>query len=379
MNEEPSKTILISGAGVAGLALAHWLERFGYSATVVERAPELRGGGQAVDVRGVALDVVAAMGLLDEARDLRTHLKGMSVLDAGGAEVFRTDERTYSAGRLDGDDIEIFRDDLCNLLLTKTFAAEIVYGDSVTSIESRDAGVAVSFERQATRNFDFVIGADGVRSNVRNLAFGPEDRFLTPLGVGLAFFSAPNFLDLKDWQLSFREAESGYVVYPNRDNSQLRAGIGFAALPSDDVRLTVAAQKALVTQRCAHLLGDVPRMLEAMQSAPDFYFGVLAQVRMQGWSRGRVALLGDAAFCASPFSGQGTSLALVGAFVLASELAGTPENYASAFERYERRMQPFVLLNQNLVDPERQGPIPDELLDAAKNGIVLADLPLPVA
>jgi 2-polyprenyl-6-methoxyphenol hydroxylase-like FAD-dependent oxidoreductase len=100
---------------------------------------------------------------------------------------------------------------------------------------------------------------------------------------------------------------------------------------------------------------------------------------MQGWSRGRVALLGDAAFCASPFSGQGTSLALVGAFVLASELAGTPENYASAFERYERRMQPFVLLNQNLVDPERQGPIPDELLDAAKNGIVLADLPLPVA
>jgi 2-polyprenyl-6-methoxyphenol hydroxylase-like FAD-dependent oxidoreductase len=129
-----------------------------------------------------------------------------------------------------------------------------------------------------------------------------------------------------------------------------------------------------VAERCAHLGGDIPRLLSVLSDAQDFYFGPLAQVRMDAWSKGLVTLAGDAAHCPSPFSGQGTSLALVGAFVLGRELARSGDRYGEAFARYEERMRPFVLLNQDMVDVERQGPIPDDVFDRAKNGIAIDDL-----
>jgi 2-polyprenyl-6-methoxyphenol hydroxylase-like FAD-dependent oxidoreductase len=371
-----SGTVLISGGGVAGLASAYWLRRFGFTPTIVERAPQLRGGGQAIDIRGAALDVVAAMGLLDAARGLRTHIKGMSVVDADGKEIFRTEERTATGGRTDSGDIELFRDDLCRLLFEATTGGvEYLYGDSIAAIEENGEHVTVSFESGASRRFDCVVGADGVRSNVRGLAFGDEKPFLWPLGVGLALFTAPNTLGLKDWQVSFRDAESGFVIYPDRQNTALRVGVGFAALPGDDAKLDLAGQKALVAERCAIFRWEIPRLLEAMPGAPDFYYGALAQVRMDRWSRGRVVLAGDAGYCASPFSGQGTSLALVGGYVLSRELSRAPGDIHGAFFRYETKMRPYVEANQALVDPERQGPIPDDLLDVAKNAIILEDLP----
>lgn len=381
------KKILISGAGVAGLALAYWLGRAGLAVTIVERAPALRRGGQAVDIRGVALDVVQAMGLLDDARALRTRLRGMSVLDADGNEIHRTEERTFSAGRLDSDDIEIFRDDLCALLMRALDErVQFLYDDSIAAVADTPEGADVTYASGATARFDLVVGADGVYSNVRKRCFNNEPAVVFPLGVILALFSVPNLIDLKDWEIGYRQDGVGYVIYPSRDQRDLRIGVGFGAPESGVSRTDVVAQKQLVASCCAFLKGDFPRFLAAMQASDQFYFNELAQIRMPSWSQGRVVLVGDAAHCASPFAGQGTSLALVGARVLAWALlrrggahgdtrADTHANwYADAFAVYESRMRPYVDLNQALVDLKREGPIPDAQMTAAKNGIDLTGM-----
>ncbi|GJH25092.1 FAD-dependent monooxygenase [Caballeronia novacaledonica] len=371
MNEK----VLISGAGVAGLALAYWLDAAGFDVTLVERSSAFRRGGQAVDIRGVALDVTRAMHLLDRAQALRTRLKGMSMLDADGNEIDRTEERTYSAGRLDSDDIEIFRDDLCELIMSSlNERVEFRYGDSVRTIDETSGGLDVSFASGERRRFDLLVGADGIYSNIRKLHFDCEEAVVFPLGVILALFSTPNLIDLRDWQIGHRVDEFGYVIYPSLDQTQLRIGVGFGAPEAPVARNDVNAQKQLVADRCAHLGGDFPRFIEAMRGTDDFYFNDLAQIHMPSWSKGRVVLIGDAAHCASPFSGQGTSLALVGAFVLAHELKRNRADSAQAFAAYEERMRPYVKLNQALVDLDRQGPVPDEQLNEAKSGIDLSDL-----
>jgi 2-polyprenyl-6-methoxyphenol hydroxylase-like FAD-dependent oxidoreductase len=371
-----TRNVLISGAGVAGLALAYWLDRAGFKTALVERAPEFRRGGQAVDIRGAALDVVQAMGLLDEARVLRTRLKGMSTLDDEGNETERTEERTYSAGRLDNDDIEIFRDDLCELLMgAMSERVEFIYDDSIREVDDRGDRVAVTFASSGLiREFDLLIGADGIYSNVRKQCFDDEAAVVCPLGVVLALFSVPNLIKLGDWQLGHRQGNVGYVIYPSRDKRELRIGVGFPAPESIVSRNDVDAQKQLVASHCAHLKGDFAQFIDAMKNTDQFYYNELAQIRMPSWSKGRVVLAGDAAHCASPFSGQGTSLALVGAFVLVRELIRHWQDPAQAFAAYERLLRPYVNLNQALVDLTRKGPMPDDLMNQAKNGIDLRDL-----
>ena len=370
-----SRKVLISGGGVAGLALAYWLDKAGFDVTVLERSPEWRGGGQAVDIRGVALDVVKAMGLHEAIRELRTRLRGMSTLDEQGNEIERTEERTFSAGRLDSDDIEIFRDDLCRLLMEQAGdRVHYIMGDSIRAQVQDDDGVTVSFQHRTDARFDLVVGADGVYSNVRKLAFAHEDAFVKPLGVVLALFSTPNLIGLDHWQLIHRDEGLGCVIYPSRDHQQLRVSVGFGADGLQVSRDDVLAQKAIVAAKSTSLGGMFRPQIDAMQDTGQFYFNELAQIHMPSWSQGRVVLAGDAAHCASPFSGQGTSLALVGALVLARELERTPTDMACAFAAYEQRMRPFVDLNQALVDLERRGHVPDEQLTRAKNGIVLDDL-----
>jgi 2-polyprenyl-6-methoxyphenol hydroxylase-like FAD-dependent oxidoreductase len=365
--------VLVSGAGIAGPALAYWLQRFGYQVTLIERAATLRPGGQAIDVRGVAVEVLKSMGLYDASYARRTHMRGSSALDSDGNEIWRSEERSFSGGRFGSDDIELFRDDLIQLLYQATQgAAEYLWDDSIVAVEQSARGLQVSFERERSREFELLVGADGLHSNVRRLVFSEQEAtYLQSFGIGLAIFSTPNLLQLRDWQFSYRDAASGYILYPNLDNSQLRVNLGFALQSTNAWREGIGAQKALVAERCAHMRWQIPRLLEAMWTSTDFYFGDVAQVKMPGWSNGRVILLGDAAFCPSPFSGQGTSLALVGAYVLAKELLRTPGDVHRAFERYESRMRPYVELNQALVKLDQADPIPDDIMDAAKNGIKL--------
>ncbi|MFC8230954.1 FAD-dependent monooxygenase [Streptomyces sp. NPDC057287] len=363
------RTVLISGGGIAGPALAYWLRRHGFGVTVVERGPGLRPGGQAVDVRGVALDVIERMGLLDEARRVRTRMRGMSVLDPEGKEIERSTEVALSSGRLDSDDIELLREDLVRMVHERTRAdVDYLFGDTITALDEDGTGVRVDFAHAPSRTFDLVIGADGLHSTVRRLAFGPEERFAHHLGSYLSVFSADNFLALEDWQVWMRDGDAGFGIMAVRDNTELRVAFGFESGP---LARDAGALRRIITERLASLRWEGPRLAEAARNAPDFYCDAMAQIRMDRWSQGRVALLGDAGYCPSPLSGQGTSLALVGGHVLADCLARTPGDHTAAFARYEERMRPFVALNQALATENPGGPASEQSVERAKNALSL--------
>ncbi|NRQ33169.1 hypothetical protein HII36_15145 [Nonomuraea sp. NN258] len=360
--------VLISGVGVGGPVLAYWLRERGADVTVVERAPAVRRGGQAIDVRGAALVVAERMGLLERIRAARTQMLGMSVVDGDGAELFRSTEETVSGGRLDSDDVELMRDDLIGLLLSATEGVRYRYADSIAALTQDADGVDVTFDSGDRARYDYVIGADGLHSNVRNLVFGPERQFLRHLGMYLAIYSAPNFLGLDRWQVWHRDGSAGYGVYTARDNTELRINAGFESEPIDYDYRDLDQQRGLIERHCSGLRWETPKLMEAMWRAEDFYFDAMAQVHLDRWSRGRVALVGDAGYCASPLSGQGTSLAMVGAYVLATELGEEP---SGAFERYEERLRPFVALNQALATENPGGPASDESVRRAADGIDL--------
>ncbi|MFD8011511.1 FAD-dependent monooxygenase [Streptomyces sp. NPDC058955] len=367
-----NKTVLISGGGVAGPVLAHWLRRRGFEPTVVERASAPRAGGQAIDVRGVALDVMERTGLLDRARGLRTRMRGMSVLDPQGNEVHRSTESTFSSGRLDSDDIEVLREDLVRIAYEHTRAdVEYLFGDSLTGLDEDETGVRADFAHGPSRRFDLVVGADGLHSTVRRLAFGPEERFAHHLGSYLSVFGTENFLALEDWQMWLQGDGVGFGIMPVRDNTELRVAFGFESGPLAPELRTADALRRTVVEKLATVGWEGARLAEAARTAPDFYCDAMAQIRMDQWSRGRVTLLGDAGYCPSPLSGQGTSLALVGAYVLADCLGRDGGDHGTAFARYEQRMRPFVGLNQALATENPGGPASEESVERAKNAIAL--------
>ncbi|MFI5840710.1 FAD-dependent monooxygenase [Catenuloplanes sp. NPDC051500] len=364
-------TVLISGASVAGPALALNLCGRGFDVTVVERAPALRPGGHAVDVRGVALDVADRMGILAELQAMRTRMRGMSMLDADGNELFRSEEYAASSGRLDSPDLEVLREDLTGLLHARTVAAgvEYVFDDTVTALTETAGGVRVEFQHGAPRDFDLVVGADGLHSTTRRLAFGPEEDFVHHLGVYVAVYTMENILDLDEWQVWVQAPGAGGGIYPARGNTELRVNLGFESAPIEGFHRDRDAQRKELARRYEGLGWEFPRLIEGALAAPDFYCDAMAQVKMDTWTRGRTTLLGDAGYCPSPLSGQGTSLALVGAWVLAEELgrASVPE----ALTAYETRMRPFAEINQALVANQPGSPEADAAITHAKFAITL--------
>lgn len=390
-------SVLVSGAGIAGTALAYWLNRYGFRVTVVERAPSLRGGGQAVDIRGTALTVVERMGLLERARARRTGLRGMSVVDADGRELRRSTEWTATGGPIDGPDVEILRDELAELIAgaerSGTAAGpgvEYRFDDAIDTLVQHPEGVEVRFRGGTERSFDLVVGADGLHSNTRRLVFGPEADYLHPIGTYLAGWSAPNHLGLDRWEVAHRDGEDPNwfsMAMTVRDNSELRVFVGFHSdepladmLPRDPAR-----QRQLVAERSAHAGWELPRFLEAMWEADAFHYDVIAQIRMDRWSEDRVVLLGDAGYCCSPATGQGTSVALTAAYVLAGELRAADGDHRAAYPAYERRLRDHVAANQAILeltgDREARSESvmnpgqPDPKLEAAFRAALDFDLP----
>jgi 2-polyprenyl-6-methoxyphenol hydroxylase-like FAD-dependent oxidoreductase len=248
-------------------------------------------------------------------------------------------------------EIEILRGDLADVLLGAVAGdCEFVWDDTVTALTEHADGVTVEFERSPARSFDLVIGADGTHSAVRRAAFGPEAQFLRPLGGYQAWFTTPAAPDLDDWFLMHR-APGGLVssLRPGRLPDEAKASIGFRSAPVEVDRRDGAAVRALVRARFAGVTGwRVPWLLDAMDAAPDFAFDSIDQVRMDRWTSGRVALIGDAACSPTSITGMGTSLAVVGAYVLAGELRRAGGEHATAFARYDRIMRPYVTQAQDL-------------------------------
>ncbi|WP_433517216.1 FAD-dependent monooxygenase [Nonomuraea sp. CA-143628] len=337
MNER----ILISGASIAGLTLAHWLARHGFKPTVVERAPALRSGGNGVDVRGNAVEVIERMGLLPRVRELATDVHGMKFVDAADRAVARIDTR-------DPASVEIMRGDLVALLHEVT-DAEYLFGDSILGLEQDDDGVTVTFEHAPARRFDLVIGADGMHSTTRHLAFGPEERFVQHKDHYFAFANADASLGEDRWVTMFNTPGKMTGIYRSGNHAQAKAYFIFRSAPLHYDHRDVAEHKRLISEVFAD---EEPRrtreLLDAALADPDFYFDALGQVRMDSWSNGRVALVGDAAWCASPASGAGAELALVGAYRLAGELAAAGGDHRIAFARYDLAHRPLVDKKQQI-------------------------------
>ena len=318
-----STRVLVTGASIAGPALAHWLHRRGAEVTVVERAPALRPGGQAVDARGVAKEVIRRMGLDAAVRAARTDTAGAYTVDVDGnvLETFRADD--------DGGDgyiaeIEILRGDLSRVLDDGTRdGVEYIFGDRIAALTQDADGVDVTFAGGDRRRFDLVVGADGLHSALRTMVFGPHERFVRHLGRMMAFYTVPNDFGLDRWLIDYQESGTGRSagLRPIQDATRAMAMFSFLAADLDIDYRDIAAQKRLLRERMADLGWLAPRILAHLDDTPDFYLDQVAQVVMDRWSSGRVGLLGDAAFSSSPLSGAGTGLALVGAYLLAGELA----------------------------------------------------------
>jgi 2-polyprenyl-6-methoxyphenol hydroxylase-like FAD-dependent oxidoreductase len=331
-----SLRVLISGASIAGPALALWLGRCGHDVTVVERAAAFREGGGAVDYRGrVHRTVLERMGVLDTLRGLDTGMGEQALLDESGRELLRL-PASFMSGEL-----EVTRGDLARTFYEASLpVARYVFGDSVRALTEHPEGVTVEFERGETRRFDLVVGADGIHSVTRRLTFGPEERFRRDSGWCVATFSttAPSGLGLRDSGALWNDP--GRMVGLSNMLGEDSAMLVFHAPGLRFDHRDTARQRELVRERYADAGWEVPAVLASAATAPDFYFDSISQIVMDRWSQGRVVLLGDAAWAPAP-GGMGNGLAVVGAYVLAGELAADPD-HAAAFARYEERMRPYV-------------------------------------
>ena len=354
-SEPPSRpTVVISGAGIAGPALAFWLTSYGYRVVVVETAPGIRPGGQTVDLRGAGADVVERMGLLGEMKKRALFQRGAAWVRADGSRRAEMPVEAFDGNGLVSK-LEILRGDLVDVLYGATAErAEYRFNTGVSNLRPDEDGVDVTLTDGSTVRADLVVGADGPHSAVRRLAFGPEERFVKPLGGYHAWFTAPDHVGLDGWFVMY-QAPPGInaSMRPSHDPAIAKAGLAFRADPIEYDRHDVNAQRQLLIDRMAGAGWQTDTLLAAAAQADDFYFDAFAQVHMDSWSQGRVTLVGDAGYCASPLSGMGTSLALVGAYLLAGELGPAPTQLTNAHvERalrgYAVRMRPYVDRCQDL-------------------------------
>lgn len=337
--------VLISGAGTAGLSIAYWLKHYGFTPTIVESAPQLRKGGYKIDVRGEALQVLHRAKIYDAVVASNTDMQGAVIVDKNGRVIHKMSGNAF--GHRLGDDQEIMRGTLNQILLGQIPNVEIIFDDSIQAIYQTADSVDVEFKNSNRRSFDLVIGADGLHSNVRRLAFGDEKQFSHELGIYLCVFTVPNYLNLDRVEMDYTELGRTAGIWSSRDDKNAKAYFAFGSATHVEPR-DITAQQRLVKNVFENLRGEIPKLLNFMSETDDFYFDAASQIRMDSWSNGRVVLLGDAAYCASPMSGQGTSLALVGAYVLAGELALAKDNYESAFGEFDKIMRPYINQNQAL-------------------------------
>lgn len=341
--------ILISGASIAGPTLGYWLAEYGFDVEIVERSSEVRGGGYPIDLRGSAMIVADRMGMTDQLRRAHLDIEALTLFDRGGEAIVALRPEEFSGGT-QGLDVEVPRGDLAMLLYERTRdRCTYHFNDHVVALDDRGDAVEVEFKSGRRERYLYVIGADGLHSSTRGFALGPEDAFVRHLGYFFIGFTLPNIFGLDREQQVFSTVGRMAGLSSLRSNDRIAALLTVAAdeMPS-------AAERDIDTQRRrfrAHFGEDgwhIPRLLEELDRADDAYCDTVSQIRMPAWSKGRIALTGDAAHAPSFITGQGSSLALAGAYVLAGELARHFDDPAAAFARYEAEYRPFAEANQNL-------------------------------
>lgn len=355
----PELRVLISGASVAGPALAFWLVRAGCKVTIVERAPIFRSAGQGVDVRDTARDVIKRMGIFDRMLEKSSHEEGLEVVDSNNRCFARFGVDKSGKGDSITSDIEILRGELAGILFDVTKDdVSYIFGDMVESMEESDKEVVVNFANgTSTTAFDLVVAADGLRSKTRGIAFGNGYSHVRSLYSYASYFSIPHSDTDTMWS-RVRWNKGGRNMLMRPDNvGRTRAFLCVTAYEKSDERLVrlekaskegIPAQKLLLQELFQDADWEVSRMLKGMHESEDFYMQHVAQVRLNRWSSGRVTVVGDAGYAPSPFTGMGTSIAFIGAYVLAGEISRQPDNIPAALESYERLLRPYVEKIQKL-------------------------------
>lgn len=354
--------IAINGAGIAGPALAYWLHRAGHEPTLIEKAPQFRTGGYVVDFWGVGYTIAERMGILPQVLATGYSFKELRLLDQHGRKVggFSTDvfhrltnQRFTSLPR--GDLAEI-------IYRTVENSVESLFGNSIAGIEENPDGVRVNFDHGPARDFHLVIGADGLHSRVRKLAFGPENQFEKQLGYRVATFEVAGYRP-RDELIYVGEAAPGrqFARIALRGDRTTFLFVFRAELIQGSDPCNLEETRALLRSLFGNMGWESPHILKAMEEVDDIYFDRVSQIRMNTWSKGRILLIGDAASAVSFLAGEGTGLAMTEAYVLVGELHRAGNDYRAAFTNYENRLRPLLLSKQKAAEKFANSFVPKTL------------------
>lgn len=336
--------VLITGASIAGPVLAYWLAKYGFEVTLVERAASLRLGGQNLDVRGAGRAIVRLMDIEKDILAANTGEIGLQFIDKNN--------KVTAAFPVEGSDgftseCEILRGDLVNILYTKTKGdVRYIFGKYLKAIDQDEDCVNVTYNDGETDVFDLLIAADGVRSTTRTLIFGEEPE-MKYIGLYNTWFTIPRVETDTQWARWYTATDSRVILIRPDNQGTMRASFSFLSAEPGYQKLPADQQKAILKEKLSGAGWEAPRLMNELDRNEDVYFDAISQVHAPRWFNGRSGMIGDAAYCPTPLTGMGTTLAITGAYLLAGELS-SHDNYSDAFKAYEKRMRPFVQNIQKL-------------------------------
>ena len=354
--------VLINGAGIAGNALAFWLSRLGHEVTVTERFSNLRATGLQIDLRGHGIEVMRRMGLEQAFRAKSVPEQGLQVVDSSGRRwAYFPANKTGQGSQNFTSEFEIMRGDLCRILYdVSKERAEYLFGTYIKNFHDEGTTVTVRLSNGRTRSFDLVVGADGQSSRTRMMMLGEDTPDMTvPIqNTFLAYFTVPRPMEHgEEYVATMYMASAGRGVMTRRhDANFMQVYLGgrsksgrFNKIRPGDIK----EEKAAFTEMFENTGWIIPSIIKSLDSVEDFYCERMALVKLDRWSRGRVVLLGDAAYCPTVNTGMGTTSAIVGTYILAGEIgkhlgqyeADSPSQKNSlmtALEEYERKFRPFM-------------------------------------